>query len=198
MAFLGLIDATARPIPPDILNAKNAEKIQNSSPAPTFFDRYIKHNFVLRGLNNLWGVLTNPQLKLEDKLSFTSDMFDQLSKKFAAKLESITYKNNPNGNLTYAMRRSRVFDAGEEALLHFTPQPYQGGKVILIRASDNPEHVDHNYQLGWDEFVKDEIEVYEVPADQTTLLFEPHIHTLAAQLNSCLAKVHDNCRAAQI
>ena len=70
VAFLGLIDSTARPIPPDILKAKTSEKVQNSFPEPTFFDRYIKHNFVLRGFNNLFGVITNPQLKLEDKLSF--------------------------------------------------------------------------------------------------------------------------------
>ncbi len=188
VAFLGLIDSTARPIMSDNLN----ETSNNTSSSTTFFERYIKHNFALRGLNNLFGVLTNPRIRLRDKLSFTVDMLQQLAKKIEDKLESITYKNNQNGNLTYEMRRSRVFDAGEEALSYFTPQVYQGGKVILIRASDNPEHVDHNYQLGWDEFVRGEIEVYEIPADQTTLLFEPRIRTLAAKLNSCLAEIHHN------
>lgn len=184
VAFLGLIDSTARPILSDEMKDAPTEKT-----SPTFFDRYIKHNFVLRGLNNLFGVLTDPKLKLDDKLSFTGDMIEQLYRKIAYKIESITYRGNEQ-NLPYQLRRSRVFDAGEEALWHYTPRTYQGSKVILIRASDNPEHIHHNYQLGWDEFVTKDLEVYEIPADQTTLLFEPHIRTLAAKLNSCLAEIY--------
>ena len=196
VAFLGLIDSTARPILSKDSSEVATNQVQDLASS-TFFERYIKHNFALRGLNNLFGVITNPHIKIADKLSFAADMIQQLSKKIESKLESITHKYNKNGNLTYAMRRSRVFDAGEEALWHFTPQTYRGSKVILIRANDNPEHVAHNYHLGWDEFVTGKIEVFEVPADQTTLLFEPHIHTLAAQLNSCLAEVHRNCLSTQ-
>lgn len=186
VAFLGLIDSTARPILSDDAEDDSAEET-----LPTFFDRYIKHNFVLRGLNNLFGVVKDPKLKLKDKLSFTSDMVEQLYKKIAYKIESITYKGNEQ-KLPYQLRRSRVFEAGEEALFHYTPRTYQGSKVILIRANDNPEHIHHNYQLGWDEFVTEELVVYEISADQTTLLFEPHIRTLAAKLNSCLAEIHSD------
>ena len=185
VAFLGLIDSTARPILSDGSTDAPAEET-----SPTFFDRYIKHNFMLRGLNNLFGVVKDPKLKLKDKLSFTSDMIEQLYKKIAYKIESITYKGNEQ--IPYQLRRSRVFDAGEEALAHYTPRTYKGSKVILIRANDNPEHIHQNYQLGWDEFVTEELEVYEIPADQTTLLFEPHIRTLAAKLNSCLAEIYSD------
>ena len=187
VAFLGLIDSTARPI-----LSNDSEDISTGETSPTFFERYIKHNFVLRGLNNLFGVLKDPKLKLNDKLSFTKDMVEQLYQKIANKIESITYRGNEQ-NLPYRVRRARVFDAGEEALHHYTPRTYRGSKVILIRASDNPEHIHHNYQLGWDEFITEELEVYEIPADQTTLLFEPHIRTLAAKLNSCLAKAYADC-----
>ena len=188
VAFLGLIDSTARPILSDSNNipAKEIEK----SLLSNFFDRYIKHNFVLRGANNLLAVLIDPQLKLKDKLSFTSDMVEQLYKQVERKLETITYKSNKQRSLPYKIRRSRVFDAGIEALAHYTPQAYRGGKVILIRANDNPAHINHNYQLGWDEFLTDELEVYEIQSDQTTLLFEPHIRTLASKLNSSLARIH--------
>ena len=182
VAFLGLIDSTARPILDDSDNEAVADT------PPTFFDRYIKHNFLLRGLNNLLGVIINPRLKLQDKLSFTADMVQQLANKIGYKLENITYRGNEQ-SLPYTVRRSRVFDAGVEALRHYTPKAYRGSKVVLIRANDNPEHIHHNYQLGWNEFVTDGLEVYEVPADQTTLLFEPHIHTLAAKLNSCLENI---------
>ena len=186
VAFVGLIDSTARPILSDSNNtpAKETESLLSS-----FYKRYIKHNFLLRGSNNLWAVLTDPKLKLKDKLSFTSDMLEQLYKQIERKLEVVTYKSNKQ-QLPYKIRRSRVFDAGIEALSHYTPRAYQGGKVILIRANDNPAHINHNYQLGWDEFLTDELEVYEMQCDQTTLLFEPHIRTLASKLNSTLARIH--------
>ena len=184
VAFLGLLDSTARPI----LDTPQPEA---DNAVPTLFDRYIKHNFILRGLNNLWGVVTDPHLKLQDKLSFTADMVGQLYQKIANKLESITYKDNQE-YLPYSLRRARVFDAGEEALRHYTPKTYRGGKVILVRARDNPEHVHHNYQLGWDEFVGEDLEIHEIPADQTTLLFEPHIRTLATVLNASLQEVRSS------
>ena len=182
VAFLGLIDSTARPILSDDLNCISANETEKPLLSK-FFDRYIKHNFLIRGSNNLWAAICDPKLKLKDKLSFTFDMMQQLYQKIGHKLEIITYKSNKQ--LPYKLRRARVFDAGMEALSHYTPRAYEGGKVILIRANDNPEHIHYNYELGWDEFISD-VEVAEIPADQTTLLFEPHIRTLAAKLNSCL------------
>ena len=182
VAFLGLIDSTARPILSDSNNTP-AKEIKKSLLS-TFFDRYIKHNFIIRGSNNLLAVIADPKLKLKDKLSFTSDMVEQLYKQIKHKLEIVTYKSDKQ-QLPYKIRRARVFDAGIEALSHYTPRAYEGGKVILIRANDNPAHVNHNYELGWDEFVTD-VEVYEMQCDQTTLLFEPHIRTLASKLNSSL------------
>ena len=188
--FLGLIDSTAKPNLVDDGYGDKTTTTATSSKSLTsllskLFNRYLKHNFALRGLNNLFAVLINPQLKLADKWTFTSDMVRQLSKKIEYKLEKITHRGDVRG-LSYEARRSRVFASGVEALWHYTPRSYQDGKIILIRARDNPEHIEHNYQLGWDEFIPKELEVYEIPADQTTLLFEPHIRTLAKKLNSCL------------
>ena len=187
VAFLGLIDSTARPILSD--SSDTSAKEVKKSLLSSLFDRYIKHNFIIRGSNNLLAVIGDPKLKLKDKLSFTSDMVEQLYKQIERKLEIVTYKSDKQQPLPYKIRRSRVFDAGIEALSHYTPRAYEGGKVILIRANDNPAHVNHNHELGWDEFVTD-VEVYEMQCDQTTLLFEPHIRTLASNLNSSLAEIH--------
>ncbi|HEY9768034.1 MAG TPA: amino acid adenylation domain-containing protein [Coleofasciculaceae cyanobacterium] len=192
IAFLGLLDSTARPILTKTKSDLPAQEVDRSPPS-TIYERYIKHNFLLRGLNNLVGVVTNPRLKLQDKLAFTADMVEQLYQKIKDKLEVFTYKNNQKTKrLPYSVRRSRVYEAGIDALLNHTPSVYQGGKVILFRAPDNPEHIFHDYQLGWNEFVANEIEVHEVLGDQTTMLFEPNIKILAAQINSCLNEIYQN------
>ena len=194
IAFLGLIDSTARPRLAQSTDNTPAQELVSSSPS--LFDRFIKHNFALRGLNNWLGVLVNPRIKLKDKLSFSSDMVEQLWKKIKDKLETLTYNSNDRDRpLPYSVRRSRVYQAGIDALLNYTPPVYRGGKVHLFRAPDNPEHIHHNYQLGWDEFVIDELEIHEVLGDQTTMLFEPHIHVLADKLDSCLQKVYGRDRS---
>ena len=194
IAFLGLIDSTARPRLAKSTDNTPAQELVSSSP--TLFDRYIKHNFILRGLNNWLGVLVNPRLKLKDKLSFSSDMVAQLQKKIKDKLETLTYNSNAKDRpLPYSVRRSRVYQAGIDALLNYTPPVYSGGKVHLFRAPDNPEHIHQNYQLGWDEFVTDELEIHEVLGDQTTMLFEPHIHVLADKLDACLNQIYDRDRS---
>ena len=185
IAFLGLIDSTARPV----LTKPGSELEESNDNSATLFERYIKHNFALRGLNNLVGVVANPQLKLEDKISFAAEMGQQLYKKTKDKLEVLTYNQETSQNLPYPLRRSRVYNAGIDALLNHTPTVYKGEKVILFRAPDNPEHVSQNHQLGWNEFVTGELEVHEVLGDQTTMLFEPHIKILATKLNDCLGEV---------
>lgn len=189
--FLGLIDSTARPRLTPSSDAP-VEEVDNP-PSPTFFDRYIKHNFLLRGLNNWFGVIVNPHLKLRDKLSFTSDMIQQPFKKIGYKLESLTYRGNEQ-HLPYALRRSRVYQAGIDALLNYTPPVYRGGKVYLFRAPDNPEHKFQDYQLGWDEFVTGDLAIHEVLGDQTTMLYEPHIRVLASKLTACLNEVSESDR----
>lgn len=197
IAFLGLIDSTARPRLTKASSNTPAQELVTSPTSATLFDRYIKHNFALRGLNNWLGVLINPRLKLADKLSFSSDMVEQLQKKIKDKLEALTYNSNnaTDRRLPYSVRRSRVYQAGIDALLNYTPPIYSGGKVHLFRAPDNPEHVHQNYQLGWDEFVTDGLEIHEVLGDQTTMLFEPHIHVLADKLDSCLKQIPDRDRS---
>ena len=189
--FLGLIDSTARPR----LTQESDVPVEETDnpPSPTFFDRYIKHNFLLRGLNNWFGVILNPRLKLQDKLSFTTDMMQQPFKKIGYRLESIAYRGNAK-HLPYALRRSRVYQAGIDALLNYTPPVYRGGKVYLFRAPDNPEHKFQKYQLGWDEFVTGDLAIHEVLGDQTTMLFEPHIRVLAAKLTACLNEVSPSDR----
>jgi thioesterase domain-containing protein len=75
------------------------------------------------------------------------------------------------------------------ALRSYTPKPYSGD-AILFRAKD--ELVAYSdATLGWGALVLGSLEIREVSGDHDTILYEPHIGTLARVLNSCLHAVHD-------
>jgi len=75
------------------------------------------------------------------------------------------------------------------ALRNYSPLPYHGD-AILFRAKD--ELVSYSDQtLGWGGLVQGKLEIREVSGDHDTILYEPHIGTLAQVLNSCLRAVHE-------
>ena len=80
------------------------------------------------------------------------------------------------------------------ALRNYKPEPYQGN-AILFRAKD--ELVSYpDPTLGWGGLVHGKLDIREVSGDHDSILYEPHIGTLARVLNSCLQTVHE-CLAQQ-
>jgi thioesterase domain-containing protein len=60
------------------------------------------------------------------------------------------------------------------------------GRVTLFRVAEPWKESGRDPHLGWDGVAAGGVEVYEVPGDHSTLLEEPHVQILAAQLKSCL------------
>jgi acyl-CoA synthetase (AMP-forming)/AMP-acid ligase II/thioesterase domain-containing protein/acyl carrier protein len=59
--------------------------------------------------------------------------------------------------------------------------------VVLFSCRPTMEEICHGSRvLGWERYVQDDWEVVEVPGSHDTMLGEPHVHTLAARLASCL------------
>jgi len=67
----------------------------------------------------------------------------------------------------------------------YTPQPYPG-RIHLFRAEGRTREFGADPTLGWDVIARDGVEVHHVPGLHVTILDNPHVATLAKQLEGCL------------
>jgi thioesterase domain-containing protein len=75
-----------------------------------------------------------------------------------------------------------------EAWRHYQPRIYPG-RITLLRAVDEPRDNVDAADLGWGKLGAGGVEIYEVPGDHLSMIHEPHVQTLAAQLRACLEAV---------
>lgn len=81
-----------------------------------------------------------------------------------------------------------VRDVHLRAYVGYRPQPYHG-KIVLFRASSPNDGYEWTEQLGWEGLI-DELEIVHVPGAHGTMLNEPHVHTLASELEKRLEIAH--------
>jgi thioesterase domain-containing protein len=84
-------------------------------------------------------------------------------------------------------RLSSTAFASMRAARSYKAQSYPG-RVALFRVTGPWKEGGRDPHLGWDGVAAGGVEVCEVPGDHSTLLEEPHVQILAAQLKSCLDK----------
>jgi thioesterase domain-containing protein len=82
-------------------------------------------------------------------------------------------------------RQVRLYRGHAEAALAYSPLPYSGC-VTLFRAAAGAAKGGQPAHLGWDRLAAD-VDLRLVPGNHDTMLREPHVQTLAAQLADCLA-----------
>jgi aspartate racemase len=69
----------------------------------------------------------------------------------------------------------------------FVPLTYRG-RVTLFRIHKQPFTRIRDYELGWRMRALGGVEVHLVPGDHETIMREPHVRELAAQLEECLSR----------
>lgn len=77
-----------------------------------------------------------------------------------------------------------IIYANSRASYGYRPRPYTG-KVTLFKAAEQPEALQQEPTLGWSTLV-DDIQLHQVPGNHLSLLKQPQVQTLAAQLRQCL------------
>jgi thioesterase domain-containing protein len=58
----------------------------------------------------------------------------------------------------------------------------------LFRSSDSAEKARIDPTLGWRRYVSTEIAVFEAPGNHRTMIMEPYVTTLVAQVRQCLVR----------
>ena len=82
----------------------------------------------------------------------------------------------------------RTLSARLEALEGYHPQVYQG-QVTLFRTRALPLTLPHDPELGWGSLATCGVEIKIVAGNHDSILRKPHVESLAAQLQMCLAQV---------
>jgi amino acid adenylation domain-containing protein len=112
-------------------------------------------------------------------------------------------------------RLFNVFKANLGALYDYAPQPYEG-KVTLLSASERMEEprlaerardflhrlnflktdkaadAAPGYVRSWEELANGGVEWHSVPGNHYTIVREPHVGVLTAQLKDCIERADDN------
>jgi amino acid adenylation domain-containing protein len=78
--------------------------------------------------------------------------------------------------------------ANRKARMKIEP-PRFSGRLVLFRASQQPIGCYPDPTLGWGSLVGDRLEIYPVPGNHTTLIYEPRVRVLAEKLNQILAEI---------
>jgi len=82
--------------------------------------------------------------------------------------------------------------ANNEAIVNYSPRPLHG-HITLFRARERPLYEDVS-QLEWRKFATDGVELHEIPGTHHTMMKEPHVRVLAAELEICLQKMSSQSR----
>jgi thioesterase domain-containing protein len=84
-----------------------------------------------------------------------------------------------------------------KALLHaglgYRPRPYPG-RITLFRAVGTASRRGPDPFAGWSQVAAGGVEVYEVAGGHNTMMREPHVESLATQLQACLERIRIEAR----
>jgi thioesterase domain-containing protein len=96
-----------------------------------------------------------------------------------------------------ALREPLLVDAYLDAVARYAPERYPGS-AVLFRAVERPPRFEHTGRdFGWRELVGGELEVRDVAGGHGTLLREPNVQVLAAQLRVVLDRADEGGPSAR-
>ena len=82
-------------------------------------------------------------------------------------------------SLAYTLERLAI--EHEKAIVHYVPRPYSG-PVVLFRAGRQLSGLMTDFTLGWKDVLTGNLDIFEVPGHQETMLSEPNVRLLAEKL----------------
>jgi thioesterase domain-containing protein/acyl carrier protein len=130
-------------------------------------------------------------LSSKRKLSYISGKMKTRLTNYQVKLEKIIGSFLSRFNLSikhsFVYKLTYLYNAHVEAIVSYKPQPYTG-KVSVFKANRQPLGIYSEPTLGWGNFFKGEVEIFEFPGHHLNTFIDPSLRVLANQLNSCINK----------
>jgi aspartate racemase len=147
-----------------------------ATPHSEFF-RYQVYRFGQR-VQNTWGSLSllQPKAVLPYVLKQAAEAARGLSVGIAMGSKKFAGTSSHGAKASY---RAAIND--------YVPKVYPG-RMTLFRSSQQPAGYNYTPQLGWEGLPAEGVEVHEIPGYYGSILMEPRVRILAAQLQACLDK----------
>ena len=60
------------------------------------------------------------------------------------------------------------------------------GRAVLLRSNECAPGIYNDPARGWTGVLADGLEIYEIPGDHMSMLYEPHVRKVAERLSECL------------
>ena len=98
-------------------------------------------------------------------------------------------------SLAYTLERLAI--EHEKAIVHYVPRPYSG-PVVLFRAGRQLSGLMTDFTLGWKDVLTGNLDIFEVPGHQETMLSEPNVRLLAEKLTSELLAARRHPTSADV
>ncbi len=92
----------------------------------------------------------------------------------------------PHVGVEHIGRYLKVLNANLQAFHSYQPQPYEGS-IAFFRSSDGTDELGDPLPQ-WHQLALGSLNVYRVPGFHGTMLSQPHVRQVAAQLRSCLSQ----------
>jgi thioesterase domain-containing protein/acyl carrier protein len=153
-------------------------------------NRFLQHfrNFLSIGPDYLFNKLKT----LRTRIMYRLLKGETMRNNYFHHLTSTKYFYNlinefPNYTIEDLKLWENLYKANLQASSNYIPSVY-AGKITIFRVKTDPTK--NFYQpvakCGWSELSNQEIEVYDCTGDHYTFIEEPHVQSLARQLQSCL------------
>ena len=130
-------------------------------------------------LEHYWSRLIYlPRLGLREQLSFTNKKIRDALTYLGNKISTLTGAGmvNPKHNPLHD-----VYFPGPD----FVPRTYEG-RIAVFRVREQPRNRIRDPQLGWGKLARGGVDVHLVPGGHNSVLKEPHVQGLAAELKKYL------------
>ena len=87
----------------------------------------------------------------------------------------------------YSEEQRRLWDVHLRASDNYRPRPYSGS-LVLFRTNIHPFFCSFDATYGWGELARAGVTVKTVPGNHESILAEPHVQKVAAELKECLGR----------
>ncbi len=98
-------------------------------------------------------------------------------------------------SMAYTLERLAI--EHDKARMRYVPRPYNG-PVVLFRASKQLSGLMTDSALGWRDLLSGNLEIFEVPGHQETMLSDPNVIFLAEKLTTQLCAAQHHPERAQL